>query len=328
MPIAKRKEHNIFDRVLKVLARDYAASFLELALPDVPIQVIGRLENIALIIPEEQVDFIHRAMYERQEYLLHMEFQTEHRADVPERLFVYSALLTRQFGLPVLTVVIYLKRRVSPLPTAYETRVGEIRVNRFEYPVVKLWEYAGEIAAGRIPGLTPLLVMLVSDPDESTLARERELILAEKDSRKRADLLACAVTIGARYFDRQFLWRFFREEVEMLREASFIEDWLEEKLEEGLQRGIQRGIQQGIEQGLEQGIEQGLEQGLQGERQAVIAHILRHRFGEVSLNLETRLRLLATEQLTPLLDTALDAPNISAFTEEVDRVSSNRLASA
>lgn len=32
------KEHAIFDRVLKVLARDYADRFLELALPGIPIR--------------------------------------------------------------------------------------------------------------------------------------------------------------------------------------------------------------------------------------------------------------------------------------------------
>ncbi|HIC93394.1 MAG TPA: hypothetical protein EYP09_03995, partial [Anaerolineae bacterium] len=97
----------------------------------------------------------------------------------------------------------------------------------------------------RVPHTNCPLVALVSEPDEGVLARERELILQEEEERKRADLLACAVTIGARYFDKEFLWRFFREEVEMMREATFIEEWLEEKLEEGLQRGLQQGLQQG-----------------------------------------------------------------------------------
>ena len=295
---------NVFDRVLKVLARNYAERFLELALPDVPLRLAGTLENVELAIPEERVDFVHRVMWEEQEYLFHIEFQTEHRADMPERLFVYSALLTKQTGLPVITLVVYLARREAPLPSAYQVQVGNVVLNRFEYPVVKLWEYADEIAAGRWPELAPLLVTLVKEPDEAVLARERELILREEDRYRQADLLACAVTIGARYFDKEFLWKFFREEVEMMREATFIDEWLEEKLEQGLQQGLQQGFQQGKRQ----------------TQQRLLLRILRHRFGEVPLRLEERLGVLTAEQLETLTDLALDVPDLGEFSAVVENL--------
>jgi len=114
------------------------------------------------------------------------------------------------------------------------------------------------------------------------------------------------VTIGTRYFDKEFLWRFFREEVEMLRGASFIEDWLEEQLEEGLQRGVQQGLQQGLHEA----------------RRMDMVRILRHRFGDVPLNLETQLGLLTADRLALLMDVALEAPDLVAFAEEVDHISS------
>ncbi len=297
---------NIFDRVLKVLAREYAGRLLELALPGAPLEVIGTLENVELAVPEERVDFVHQVAWGDQTYTLHIEFQTQYESDMPRRLFVYSALLTRQLGRPVLTVVFYLTRRRTAIPDAYQVRVGDVIVNRFEYPVVRLWEHADEIAAGRWPELAPLLVALVKGrPDEKVLAQERALILQEQDARKRANLLACAVTIGARYFDKEFLWRFFREEVEMLREATFIEEWLEEKLEEGLQKGLQKGVQQGLQQGLQQG--------QQKARLVDVQRILRWRFGALPMSLEDRLSLLGAEQLEPLVDRALEAPNLDAF---------------
>lgn len=302
---------NVFDRVLKVLAREYAPRLLELALPNVPLQMVGTLENVELAIPEERVDFVHRAVYEGQEYALHIEFQTEHRADVPQRLFVYSALLTRQLGLPVLTIVLYLARHSTRLPHAYQVEVGEAVVNRFEYPVVRLWEYADEIAQGRWPELAPLLVALAEgQPNEAVLARERELILQETDSRKRANLLACAVTIGARYFDKEFLWQFFHEEVELMREATFIEDWLEEKLEEGHQRGLQQGLQAGLQQGLQQGLRQAHLEDIQ--------RLLRWRFGKVPLSLIERLGRLTPEQLEPLVDEALETPDLETLEATVE----------
>ena len=292
---------NVFDRVLKVLARNYPERFLQLAVPATPAQLIGTLENVDLAIPEERVDFVHRLDDEGQEKLLHIEFQTGHRSDVPERVFIYAALLTRQFRLPVITLVVYLAPRRSSPPTAYEVRLGDAVMNRFEYSAVCLWEHVAEIQTGRWPELAPLLVMLVDRPDEQVLAQERMLILQEQDRRKRADLLACAVTIGARFFDKTFLWRFFREEVEMMREATFIEDWLEEELQRGREQGLQQGLQQGEER---------------GERRAshtILRRILWRRFGTLPLDLDKRLEGLTAAQAEVLVDVALDAPDLTTF---------------
>ncbi len=305
-----RTEINVFDRVLKILARNYVASFVHLALPHVALRLTGAPENVDIAVAETRADFVHRVMTaEGEECALHLEFQTRHDRDVPERMFLYSALLTRQLNLPVITVVFYLMPRVAALPSSYEVVVDGVTLNRFEYQVVKLWEYADEIRAGTWAELAPLLVMLEKEPDETVLAREKELILQETEKRKRADLLSCAVTIGTRYFDKEFLWRFFREEVEIMREASFIEDWLEEKLQEGFQQGLQQGLQQGMQQGRLQGMQQGVQQGMQRG----LSQLLQRRFGELPHALEIRLTELPTATLQDLLDAALDAPSLDAF---------------
>jgi len=52
-------EINIFDRTLKIIARDHSETFLKLALPGKEIRLVGTLENVELSLPEERVDFIH-----------------------------------------------------------------------------------------------------------------------------------------------------------------------------------------------------------------------------------------------------------------------------
>ncbi len=189
---------NIFDRVLKILARNYPQRFLELAMPHASVELIGTLENVELALPEQRVDFVHQVLDGDTEKALHLEFQVRHTTGLPRRLFEYSAMLTRQLGLPIITVVLYLRPHRTELPTAYEVTVGGVVVNRYEYLVVRLWEYADKIAAGQWPELAPLLVTMVEGkPDQEVLARERELILRETDEAKRADLLACAVTLAA-----------------------------------------------------------------------------------------------------------------------------------
>ena len=181
--------------------------------------------------------------------------------------------------LPVISLVLYLRPRQSELPSAYQVVLGERVVNRFSYSTLKLWDYTDAIRQGQYPGLAPLLTMLVPEPDARLLAEERELIRREPDERKRAEQLLLAITVASRYFEKEFLWRFFREEVEQMRESTIVEDWVQEGLEKGLQQGLKRGIEQGIEQGIERGLERGLEQGLerglaQGKRWAILENIL------------------------------------------------------
>ena len=97
--------------------------------------------------------------------------------------------------------------------------------------------------------------MIVKEPTVETLEEERQLILfaslsgyfvnrQEKDDKKRVRLFATAITIASRYFERDFLWTFFREEVKQMREVPFISDWIKEGWQEGRQEGRQEGYAQ------------------------------------------------------------------------------------
>ncbi|MEA3338830.1 MAG: hypothetical protein U9R15_02585, partial [Chloroflexota bacterium] len=201
---------NLFDQTLKIIARNYAESLLQLAFPDTPVRLVGALENVELSLPIRPVEFVHRIEHEGQEYILHIEFQLKHEADFPRRMHSYHGALTEQFKLPVLTLALYLKPRSSPPPNEYTVCLGERVVNRFSYPVLQLWDYVDEIRSGQYRQLAPLLVTLVQTPDEHILNEERELIMTESVDHKRADLLALAVMVASRYFDKPFLWQFFR----------------------------------------------------------------------------------------------------------------------
>ena len=72
------------------------------------------------------------------------------------------------------------------------------------------------------------------------------LIMAEPAGRKRADLLALAVTVASRYFDKAFLWQLFRKEIEQMKESSFVEDWIQEGIEQGRQTGTMKTQRENI----------------------------------------------------------------------------------
>ena len=207
---------NLFDRVLKILGRHYAPTFLKLAFPHQELQLVGTLENVEITLPDRRVDWLHQVQGEGGEYLFHQEFQFQHKTDYPRDVFIHSAEMTDQHQKPVITIVLYLERRQSDIPAEYTVQIGEVVIHRFTYPVLKLWDYEEQIRSGELRELAPLLIFVATEKTEAVLQRERELILQEPDAHKRADSLATAVMIASRYFDLNQLWDFFREEVENL----------------------------------------------------------------------------------------------------------------
>lgn len=249
------------------------------------------MENVELALPVRPVDFVHRVQHEDQEYILHLEFQLEHSAGFPARMCLYHGALTEQFNRPVLSLALYLKPRKAQIPNEYTVRLGEKAINRFTYPVLRLWDYVDDIQSGKYRELAPLLVMLVQKPDEALLNLERNLVLAEPELKKRADLLSLAVTVAARYFEKDFLWRFFREELEIMREATFIDDWIQEGIEEGVQKGIQEGIEEGIQRGR-----------LENTRESIL-DLIRERFDPTIRQIETLSKELEKLKNLPALKT-------------------------
>ena len=247
-----------------------------------------------LSLPTQWVDLVQKVRIRGKEYILHVEFQLHHQKELPRRLFVYSALLTEQFKLPVLTVVLYLERRKRKLPEAYQVRIGDQVIHQFTYRVIRLWELEEDIRLGKLRELAPLLILASREKDDAVLEQERWLILEEPDAGKRADLLALAMTIASRYFDKKRLWDFFREEVVQLRGSSLIEDWVEE--------GIQKGIQQGIQQGY-----------IRALREDVVS-LLEERFGVVEADiLEALQKVDQVEALKTLHKNAVWVDSLEEF---------------
>lgn len=304
---------NIFDRSLKVMARNHADLFLRLVLPNTAIQLIGQPENVELSLPVQPVDFVHRTLIAEQEHLLHLEFQLDHFADFPRRMCHTHGALTQQYKLPVLSIALYLNYREAPIPAEYVVQLDKTVINRFTYPVVKLWEYTEQIRNGQLRELAPLLVMLVDEPTAQTLQEERALILAEPDQDKRSDLLALAVTLAARHFDREFLRRFFREELIQMQYATLIDEWVEEAVEKAVEKAVQEAEVKATAR---------MAEGIHDRAIASTLRILNVRFGIDAAQQEaTRSKLDSISDLSKLdevEDRALLAFTFAEFTSHLD----------
>jgi hypothetical protein len=222
---------NPLDRALKVLIRRTLPSLLRLAGVTVdPSQI--RPDDTAINLPEYRADNVFRIGAEEDpaRWALHLEHQLQPDHRVLPDWYYKNAALNRQLERPVILMAVYFARGDrATFPAAYTLQGGSL-TNRYEFETVRLWEHADRIRSGELPELAPLLVLCEDSPREATLRQERDMLLPlEVDRPIRSGLLAVAVMVGMRFFARGLVEPVFQEEMQMLKETSFIEEWLEER---------------------------------------------------------------------------------------------------
>ncbi len=227
-----------FDRSLKILARDHPEIFLKLILHGDEVVDIAVQENPEVNLAEKRLDYAFLVtMKSGEKLVLLLEFLF-----LPERgnlreYYVKHALMTAISDDPVILVVLYFSEGgAKGLDLRYVVEAVGLR-NFFEFEGVNLNEYKKQIRDGELREFAPFLPILEGGANEKLLSEIRELVLSEPDSKKRANLFSIAITIACRYMDKHFLKEYFREEMEMLRQASIVEEWIDE----GVQKGILRG---------------------------------------------------------------------------------------
>jgi predicted transposase YdaD len=258
---------DLLDRSLKVLLRRATAAFLRLAGVSVdPVRI--HLSDVTINLPEHRADQVPiiGAVGDADRSAIHLECQTQPNPRVLVNCFLKTAALTAQLQVPVVLVVLYLLRGDrATFPDTYHPVAGGLS-NDWRFHTIRLWEHADRIRSGELAELAPLLLLCEDRPSEQTLEEERALIRSlNAPPDVEADLLAVAAMIGTRYFSGDELKRLFREELTMLKEAGFIQEWIEEGIEEGIAKGLAQGRAQGRAEGYRE----------------VLLEQLRVRFGEL-----------------------------------------------
>ncbi len=89
--------------------------------------------------------------------------------------------------------------------------------------------------------------MLKGRADDKILCHIKELINQESDIKKRGDLYSATVTIASRYREKDFLWKFFKEELKIIQESAVVQDCIDEGVVKGKREGKLEGKRDGME---------------------------------------------------------------------------------
>ena len=190
-----------------------------------------RADQVFLIGPDDDPD----------RWALHLEYQLQADPRELRGWFLKNAGLTAQLQAPVLLAVIYLTRGGRrTFPKRYQAEAQGL-TNEFRFHTIHLWEHAARIRSGELAELAPLLVLCEDEPKVETLFEERDLIRSvDVSPERKSDLLGLALTVAARRFDMRLLADIFREELVMIREATFVDEWIQEAAKKAAEEATEK----------------------------------------------------------------------------------------
>jgi len=238
-------EFNRFDVTTKELIWDDPAAWLERFAvgPPGPVEMIDS-DITALTAAADKVIKVGGP----EPYLVNLELQSSHDSDLVATLWFRQAALFRRHRLPVLTVLVLLRRDAnSPrLSGAFEIRMPDgWETNRYNYRVVRLWGEDPEPYLTAGVNLVPLapLTNVTAEELPSLVRRMAGRISAEPRPRALKLWTAAYLLMGLCYSEEvvsQLL-----EGVLGMQESTTYQAILREGRQEGLVEGRQEGLIEG-----------------------------------------------------------------------------------
>jgi predicted transposase YdaD len=300
-----------FDELIKSCLQRFPGDLATWLLGEEPLRV--RVTDSVLAIASKRLtDKLFEVRRKgRPTLLLHVEFQIEGRAEIPERMAEYLVMLvsvlrsTEHRGNSLGAVVVYLDRstyREDPGFFEVEGEMG-LRISA-AYRVIKLWEEdPAPILAMGSPGLLPFIPLMRGNPEE-LVVQSKELILAAPERlatfETKKDLLVVLGGLATRVIrDREFLGRLLQEVRAMGEEMNpFFEPIFNE--------------------GKEIGLKEGRAEGAIVEAQRAVVRFLRRRFGpEAERAIGPVEAIAALPALEALIDEAAVAPTVEDFLRRI-----------
>jgi hypothetical protein len=291
---------NPFDRRIKSIVALFPADLVTWLLKVKPLEV-RELDPTIVRTEERRSDKLLLAVFEGEAPVaVHVDFQTEGRSNVPERMARFQLLLgsskeVRERGARLASFAVYLDRktyRKDPGRFELPATMGTSYVST--YTVVKLWEEdPGDILAMESPGLCPFLPLLRGDPKKLFVESRKKIegaVPARLPAGTREMLLAAMTVLAARVIkDTHFLRRCISEV------RAMGDNWVIDELHR-------------------EGKAIGRVEGRTEEARRCLLSILERRFGDVSEDIRRRVEGLSViERLEFLHDEAVTCGSLAAF---------------
>ncbi len=246
-------EYNRFDVATKELVWDGPAEWLEWLRigPAGPVEVIDS-DVTTLTAAADKVIHVGGA----EPYLVNVELQSSHQTDLAETVWFRQAALFHRHRLPVLTVLILLRREAnSPsLTGGFEIKMPDgWLTNRYNYRVVRLWGEDPEPYLSGGVNLLPLAPLAnVTEGDLPGLVKRMAARINTEPRPRSVKLWTATYLLMGLCYSEELVSQLL-EGVNEMQESTTYQAILREGRNEGLIEGRNEGLIEGRNEGLIEG---------------------------------------------------------------------------
>jgi predicted transposase/invertase (TIGR01784 family) len=196
----------MYDDTCRFLAEHFSADFAS--------WLLGESVTLTEIQPSElSLDPIRAdalIFLESDESVLHLEFQTLPKDNIPFRVLDYRVRgYRRNPAKPMRQVVIYLKQTGSEL--VYQTSFTMERT-RHEFEVIRLWEQPASLFL-QYPGLIPFAILGQSGDAEEILRQAAQRVDQITDPQTQANLMAASGILAGLKLEDEIIYRILRRDI-------------------------------------------------------------------------------------------------------------------
>jgi predicted transposase/invertase (TIGR01784 family) len=217
-----------YDNTCKFIAETFSADIATWLLgADI---ALTKLEASELSVEPIRPDAL--ILLESENLILHIEFQTDPKPDLPFRVADYRLRGYRRYPHKQMRqVVVYLRKTTSPL--VYQTTF-ELANLRASFEVIRLWEQPTDLFLSR-PGLLPFAVLTQAEQPVQVLRQVAQRVAQVVDGREQSNLTAASGILAGLILDKDVIRQVLRQDV--MRESVIYQEIRAEGKAEGKTEG-------------------------------------------------------------------------------------------
>ncbi len=195
----------MFDNICKFLAETFSADFAT--------WLLGESIELTQLSPSESLEPIRAdalILLQSDDVVLHLEFQTQPKADIPFRMIDYRLRVHRRFPQKQMRqAVIYLQSTGSDL---VQQSTFTLEKTRHEFEVIRLWEQPTS-AFLQSPGLLPFAVLSQVSDRAQTLRQVAQIIDQMPDPRAQSNVLASTFVLAGLVLESEVIQQVLRRDI-------------------------------------------------------------------------------------------------------------------
>lgn len=196
----------MYDDTCRFLAENFSADFASWLL-GTPV-TLTEIQPSELSLDPIRADAM--ILLQSEESILHIEFQTLPKQEIPFRMLDYRVRGQRRYkGKPMRQVVIYLKPTTSEL--VYQTSYV-LEHTRHEFDTIRLWEQPASLFL-QYPGLLPFAVLGQSESPEGILQQVTQIVDQIDDSTTQANLMAASAILAGLRLEQDVIYRLVERDI-------------------------------------------------------------------------------------------------------------------